>query len=268
MRRCELAGASLDGLDLAAGTLTIDTTRVVVDGRIIESDGKTENAQRTLALDPFTLAALKAHVEQLGQERQELGPDYQDHRLLFSLWVLILVLGLRKGEALELIDPDDGWRTDEDSAVIDLEWQLQRVGGHPLTHKQVLKADGSTDTLPLPPICVTALRIAKRNQDQARTVGWPDTCICGEKHALVFSTRTGHPIEPRINRAFDVRCARYGVRRITLHDTRRTCGSLLAALDVHPRIAMAILRHSRIALTMEIYTQVPDIRRPGTHYDG
>ena len=54
------------------------------------------------------------------------------------------------------------------------------------------------------------------------------------------------------------RCARYGVRRITLHDTRRTCGSLLASLDVHPRIAMAILRHSRIALTMEIYTQVPD----------
>jgi integrase len=57
---------------------------------------------------------------------------------------------------------------------------------------------------------------------------------------------------------FDVRCARYGVRRITLHDTRRTCGSLLVALDVHPRIAMAILRHSRIALTMEIYTRVPD----------
>jgi integrase len=72
-------------------------------------------------------------------------------------------------------------------------------------------------------------------------------CICGEKHALVFTTRTGHPIEPRnINRAFDVRCARYGVRRITLHDTRRTCGSLLAALDVHPRIAMAILRHNEV----------------------
>jgi len=47
-------------------------------------------------------------------------------------------------------------------------------------------------------------------------------------------------------------------RTASLHDTRRTCGSLLAALDVHPRIAMAILRHSRIAPTMEIYTQVPD----------
>ena len=35
-----------------------------------------------LALDPFTLAVLKAHVEQLARERRELGPDYQDHRVL------------------------------------------------------------------------------------------------------------------------------------------------------------------------------------------
>jgi hypothetical protein len=69
-------------------------------------------------------------------------------------------------------------------AVIDLEWQLQRVGGHPLTHKQVLKADGSTDTLPLPPICVTALRIAKRNHDAARAGDWPETYICGKNTGL------------------------------------------------------------------------------------
>jgi hypothetical protein len=54
-----------------------------VDGQVIESDGKTENAQHVLALDPFTLAALKAHVEQLDQERRELDPDYQDHGVLF-----------------------------------------------------------------------------------------------------------------------------------------------------------------------------------------
>ena len=194
------------------------------------------------------------------EARKFLECSRNENDQLYPLWVLILVLGLRKGEALGLIEPDDGWQfTDEDTAVIDLEWQLQRVGGHPLTHKQVLKADGSTDTLPLPPICVTALRIAKRNQDAARAGDWPETCICGEKHRVVFTTRNGRPIEPRnINRAFDLRCARYGVRRISVHDTRRTCASLLAALDVHPRVAMAILRHSRIALTMEIYTQVPD----------
>ena len=32
MRRCELAGARRDPLDLIAGTLEIDATRVVVDG--------------------------------------------------------------------------------------------------------------------------------------------------------------------------------------------------------------------------------------------
>jgi len=42
MRRCELAGARRDLLDLDAGTLEIDTTRVVVDGKVIESDGKTD----------------------------------------------------------------------------------------------------------------------------------------------------------------------------------------------------------------------------------
>jgi hypothetical protein len=70
-------------LDLDAGTLPIEVTRVVVDGQVIESDGKTENAQHVLALYPFTLAALKAHVEKFDHERRELGPDYQDHGVLF-----------------------------------------------------------------------------------------------------------------------------------------------------------------------------------------
>ena len=85
MRRCELAAVRRDLLDLAAGTLEIDITRVAVDGRVIESDGKTETAQHLLALDPFTLAALKAHVEMLDQERKDLGPDYHDHGVL-SCW--------------------------------------------------------------------------------------------------------------------------------------------------------------------------------------
>jgi len=76
---------------------------------------------------------------------------------------------------------------------------------------------------------------------------------------LVFTTRTSRPIELRaVGRRFDLRCTKAGVRRIRVHDTRRTCGSLLAAFDVHPRVAMRILRHSKIAITMELYTMVPD----------
>jgi integrase len=83
MRRCELAGARLDGLDFEAGTLTLEITRVVVDGRVVQSDGKTENAQRLIVLDPFTLALLKKHIEMLSQECTEFGPGYEDHGLLF-----------------------------------------------------------------------------------------------------------------------------------------------------------------------------------------
>ena len=74
----------------------------------------------------------------------------------------------------------------------------------------------------------------------------------------MFTTRRGTPIEPRnFNRSFDRRIVEAGVPAITVHGARRTCGSLLAALDVPPRVAMQILRHSKIAVTMEIYTEVP-----------
>ena len=115
------------------------------------------------------------------------------------------------------------------------------------------------ETLPLPPIVLAAVRITRQFQADRRTVKWPKICICGERHQLLFTTNTGHPLEPRnVKRSFDARCRKAGVRQIKIHDTRRTCGSLLAALGVHPRVAMTILRHSRIGLTMDIYTQVPD----------
>jgi integrase len=160
--------------------------------------------------------------------------------------VLILVLGLRKGEVLgltwELVDPQKG--------ELYVGEQLQRVGGRLL--RRETKTESSDAPLPLPDICVAALKLRKEQQTRERDTHaqrWTDT-------GLVFTTRFGTPIEPRnFNRSFDYRIGKAEVRRITVHGTRKTCGTLLAALDVHPRIAMQILRHSRIAVTMEIYTE-------------
>jgi integrase len=75
---------------------------------------------------------------------------------------------------------------------------------------------------------------------------------------FVFTTKFGTPIDPRnFNRSFAARCVRACVRPIRVHDVRHTCATLLAALDVHPRIAMRIMRHSQIAITMDVYTHVP-----------
>ena len=62
------------------------------------------------------------------------------------------------------------------------------------------------------------------------------------------------------------RSARAGVRSMPVHGTRHTCRSLLAALDVHPRLAIQIMRHSKTAVTMEIYTRIPsDLERTALH---
>ena len=52
-----------------------------------------------------------------------------------------------------------------------------------------------------------------------------------------------------------------GLRVIRLHNARHACATLLFAAGVPARIAMEILGHSQIAVTMNIYTHVPDERR-------
>jgi integrase len=73
---------------------------------------------------------------------------------------------------------------------------------------------------------------------------------------LIFTTQFGTPVEPRnFNRSWDSRIAKAKIRKITVHDGRRTCATLLVDLDIHPRQVMRILRHAQFAVTMEIYAQ-------------
>ncbi len=135
-----------------------------------------------------------------------------------------------------------------------------------LIHKKRTKADDdqSGDILPLPDICLAGLEL-RREQDAEKTAAgdrWKPVWLSPSgisSDDLMFTTAVGTNRDPRnFNRSFNSRCDKAGVRRIRVHDTRHTCASLLAALDVHPRVAMAILRHAQIAITMEIYTEVPD----------
>ena len=83
MRRSELAGTVRNLLDLKKGTLTLEDTRVVVDGKAEESDGKTASSQRTISLDTYTVAALRRHLEMLDRERKAWGSSYPSGGHLF-----------------------------------------------------------------------------------------------------------------------------------------------------------------------------------------
>lgn len=184
---------------------------------------------------------------------------------MYAAYVLVLVLGLRRGEVLGLIWDD----LELEAGELTVGLQLQRIGGE-LLHRET-KTEASDATLPLPGICSAALRHRRSRQDAAHTAAGD----AWQESRFVFTTRYGRPIEPRnFHRSFRARITRAGVRPVTIHDARRTCATLLVDLDVHPRIIMRILRHAQIDMTMEIYSQASSaktqeaLRRLGGSLEG
>jgi integrase len=167
---------------------------------------------------------------------------------LYAMWVLILVLGLRKGEVLGLAWTD----VDLDKQELSIARQLQRV------HRELLLRDTKTDasdaTLPLPDLCARALTERRMQQAAERDAAEEAWRGGGADLGLVFTGEWGAPVDPRtVNRRLAARCKASGVRPLRVHDARKTCATLLVDLDVHPRVIMRILRHADLAVTMEIY---------------
>ena len=184
------------------------------------------------------------------EARKFLESARADADPMYAAYVLVLVLGLRKGEVLGL-----PWQAvDFDRGELDIGHQLQRVN-RKLMYRET-KTESSDASLPLPEIVETALLLRGQDQEAARlragetwqeSTDWPQ---------LVFTGRYGLPIDPRsLNTWFTARCTKAGVRRLTVHDARRTCATLLVDLEVHPRIIMRVLRHADQAVTMEIYAK-------------
>jgi integrase len=184
------------------------------------------------------------------EARRLLVSARADNDPLYAAYVLVLVLGMRKGEVLGLT-----WdAVDLDAAELVIDHQLQRVR-RALLHRET-KTEASDASLPMPGIVTTALTLRKKNQEADREeVGEAWRGLDKGPH-FVFTGRFGTPIDPRtINRKFTERCIKAGVRPQTVHDARRTCATLLVDLDVHPRVIMRILRHADLSVTMEIYAK-------------
>jgi integrase len=83
LRRGEALGSHWPDVDLEAGYMSMVEASTSVAYRVTPSRGKTERSRRRVALDPATVAALRAHRKRQATERLAFGPAYQDHGLVF-----------------------------------------------------------------------------------------------------------------------------------------------------------------------------------------
>jgi integrase len=168
---------------------------------------------------------------------------------LYPAFVLLILYGMRRGEALGLRWDD----IDFDAGTIHIRRQLQRIRGELVLGP--VKTHAGRRGLPLLDPARQALQLQADQQAAYRAVmgsAWPES-------GLVFTTRTGRPIEPRnLVRSFRRLCDQNKVRLIKVHHLRHTVGSLLKDLGVPARDAQTILGHTRISTTLEIYTDTGD----------
>jgi integrase len=83
MRRGEVCGLRWCDTDLDEGHLVVAQTIVVVNYRLVVSEPKSRAGKRTLALDPRTVAALRAHRARQLEERLSWGELWSDEGLVF-----------------------------------------------------------------------------------------------------------------------------------------------------------------------------------------
>jgi integrase len=178
----------------------------------------------------------------VAQARQVLKAA-NDERL-GALYVLALCLGLRRGELLGL-----RWRdVDLDSGTLEVVQTLQRIEGELRFVRP--KTDDSERTIPLPGLCVQALKDHRERQKTERAHAGVDW----QEHGLIFPSRIGTPMEPdNLRRSWGRIRTAVGLDEVRLHDTRHTCVSLLLALGVPPHVVWEIVGHSDIEVTMTIY---------------
>ncbi len=182
------------------------------------------------------------------------------HDRLRVLWLVILGVGLRRGEALGLRWDD----VDLEAGTLTVRRSLQRLRGERdqttgrrkgQLREVAPKTEGSAATIALPGSVVTALR--GHVEVQAARADGRDACgsTTGSCSRRVSAPRSS----PATSTARGRLCAsRAGVRKVRIHDLRHSAASFMLAAGVDLKLIQTTLRHSRLATTADVYAHVLD----------
>jgi integrase len=164
---------------------------------------------------------------------------------LFVLWWLVALTGLRRGEVAALRWSD----LDLDAATLTVHEQIVVVDGQDLVGPP--KSASSRRTIALDKVTASLLRGLWR---QHRTVR---QATGRNRDGYVFVNAKGARLRPDyLTRRLAKLIAQCGLPPVRLHDLRHGAASLALAAGVDLKVVQAMLGHSSIITTADIYTSV------------
>jgi integrase len=172
----------------------------------------------------------------------------------YTLWRLMAVTGLRRGEAARLrwedvlFIPAEAADGDE-TARLSVRHTLVAVGYRIIESEP--KTDRGRRTVPLDSLTTAALReqIQRQQDDRAEwKAAWIDS-------GLVFTAESSAALHPdRITKLFGNAVRRAPVPRIRLHDLRHTVATRMLEAGVPAKVVSEILGHASVAFTLDRYS--------------
>ncbi|MGO9057761.1 MAG: tyrosine-type recombinase/integrase [Candidatus Binataceae bacterium] len=191
------------------------------------------------------------------EEAQRLLAVVHESRLA-GVYELVFSLGLRRGECLGLAWPN----VDLEARTLTITQSLQRVGGR--LQLLPLKTKQSARTIALPERTVAALRRQSVRQKEEQLRSGPEWQ--GNPDNLVFTSLAGTPLEPRnvSARHFKAMLAKAGIEPHRFNDARHTCATLLLDDGANIKQVQALLGHSRVATTLDVYVHHTPAARDDT----
>ncbi|MGI9576664.1 MAG: tyrosine-type recombinase/integrase [Microthrixaceae bacterium] len=166
---------------------------------------------------------------------------------LEALVTVVLGVGLRKGEALALRWSD----IDLEAATLTVRHTLKRRKGRGLVLGTT--KNRSHRTLPMPDLCVGALRSHRQGQLEERLKAGPDWVDTDH----VFTTPIGTPVDPdNLTKAFHRLCDEAGIGHRRFHALRHSAATIMHAAGVPLEVISKTLGHAGYSITADIYARV------------
>lgn len=193
---------------------------------------------------PLTLEEVKRFLEAA-----------RSHRL-YTAFLVELGTGLRRGELLALRWDDVNLET----GVIRVRQTLSRIQKQNGPRKTELvfqepKTKQARRSIPLPGDILKELRAHKARQAQEKLALGP----AYQDNGLVFCTEDGRPLDPRnFTKRYEAILKKAGLEHVSFHNLRHTFATLLLEAGEHPKIVQELLGHTKISVTLDIYTHVAD----------